>query len=116
MSWFSVTRAQQIGYVCGVTVQFLPFHPLPSAIPNVTLPCVAQSYLDPGGWEPSTACPASPLPGGRANVVFASSSPGTTVTAPVTNPWVQQSAHPGQIPSTAGSNYPAWITVGFQVP
>lgn len=113
---FTPPPAQQIGYVCGVTVQVLTFQPLPNAIPNVTLPCVDQYYLDPGGWEPSTACPASPLPAGRASVIFVSSSPGTTVTAPVTNPWVHQSTQPGQIPSTAGSNYPAWITVGFQVP
>src|SRR5258707_7673603 len=37
---FTVPPAQQIRYVCGVTVQVLTFQPLPSAIPNVTLPCV----------------------------------------------------------------------------
>jgi hypothetical protein len=115
---FTLPPAQQIGYVCAVTVRVLTFQPLAGAIPNITLPCVDQYYFDPGGWRPSTACPAGPFPAGEANIVFASSSPGTTVTAPVTdpNPDVQQSAHPGQLPNSAGSNYPAWITVGFQVP
>jgi hypothetical protein len=113
---FTSPPAQRIGYVCGVTVRVLTFQPLAGAIPNITLPCVDQYYLDPGGWVPTTACPAGPLSAGTANVVFSSSSPGTIVTAPVTNPWVQQTTRPGQIPSTAGSNYPAWITVFFQVP
>jgi hypothetical protein len=111
---FALPPTQQVGYICGVTVQILSFQPFSAPLANVTLPCVDQFYLDPGGWNPSTACPAGTRPAGSAQVVFSESAPGDTTTAAVTNPWVQ-SMQPGQIPSSAGSNYPAWITVGIQV-
>lgn len=89
---FALPPAQQIAYICGVTAQIVAFQPLPGAIAHVTLPCVDQYYLDPGGWEPSAGPNYPqwiavgfqlPLAGTYAfSVSFWQTRSGPTITAP----------------------------------
>lgn len=99
---FSQPPSGQTGYICGVTLRIESFQPLPAAVRNVTATCADQWYEVPGGWLPSTACAAAPLPAGGGSATFTSSQVGTTATASVTAPTLppSDSIRPGQEPSS----------------
>jgi hypothetical protein len=99
---FSQPSSGQTGYICGVTLRIESFQPLPEAVPNVTATCADQWYEVPGGWLPSTACAAAPLPAGAGSATFTSSLAGTMATASVTAPTLppSDSMRPGQEPSS----------------
>ncbi len=110
---FAVTAPPtgQQGSICGVTVRIVAFQPLTAPAPNIYRPCVDQSYSDPGGWTPSTACPAGPVPAGDGTVSFTSSNVGATVTAPINGhdpntfqPWNKPAVEPPPLvgPTAAG--------------
>jgi hypothetical protein len=89
--------ASQPGYVCGVTVRIVSFQPLSGSAANVYHQCVDQYYMDPGGFMPSTACPASGVPAGVGDVVFPSSSVGAEATGSITlAPFGNQTPTPNQ--------------------
>lgn len=112
---FSAPPAKQVGYICGVTMRIVSFQPIAAPIPNVTLPCVDQSYLDPGGWEPSSGCPGAAAPAGEASVRFSSSTQGATATSAMIDP-LAKTLRPGQTPPAEGPNDPPYMLVGIQVP
>lgn len=112
---FDTPPAGQAGIVCGVTVRIVSYQPLSGPVPNVTLPCVDQTYLDPGGWEPSTACPGLASPAGAGAVHLSSAATGTAAVATIWDPRTAP-LQPGQIPSREGAN--AWqvLMLGITVP
>ena len=106
---------EQVGYVCGVTMRIVAFQPLAGAVPNITLPCVDQVYYDPGGWEPSTACPALGLPAGDARVIFTSSAMGAIATSAMID-LHRPTYQPGQAPPWAGPNASPNMMLSVGVP
>jgi hypothetical protein len=115
----TVGAASQPGILCGVTVRITAFQALSAPVPNVYHECVDQVYLDPGGYHPSTACPAFPAPSGYAGVLaLPSSAVGATVTAPMEglhSDFSPDPSRPAQIPpdTSHSANY---FMVGVTVP
>lgn len=81
---FNAPPASQPAYVCGVTVRVVSFQPLIGQATNVYHECVGQTYAVPGGFHPSTACPAGPQPAGLGSVTFASSAVGAEASSSIT--------------------------------
>lgn len=113
--------ASQPATICAVTVRVVSFQPLPAPATNVYHPCVGQSYADPGGWHPSTACPGQPLPAGSGNVTLPSTALGTSATSPIIGHPVngQPSNQPAiEPPPPAGPSTPGEtdVVVGIKVP
>lgn len=102
---FNLPPTAQPAYVCGVTARVVSFTSLAGPATNVYLPCVDQAYLDPGGFHPSSACPAGPLPAGLGNVTFASSAVGAEASSSIT---FQPPAGPSGTPQP-GEGQPAQI-------
>lgn len=122
---FSQPPAGQVGYICGVTLRIESFQPLSGSVANVTVSCLDQQYYVPGGWTPSTACPASALPAGGASAKFTSAAVGATATASVTTPTLAATdpVRPGQEPSwfdsqaaPGASRSSTLMVVGIKVP
>lgn len=113
--------ASQPGYICAVTVRIVSFQPLPGPATNVYHPCVGQYYANPGGWHPSTACPAGPIPAGSGTVNLPIADVGASVTGAISGHTsnFQPSNQPAiEPPPQAGptSPGPTDITVGIKVP
>lgn len=115
--------ASQPGYICAVTVRIVSFQPLPGPATNVYHPCVGQSYADPGGWYPSSACTASQIPAGSGTVTLPNANAGTTATGAITGTPVngQPSNQPAVEPPPPGNADqlpppPTDVVVGVKVP
>jgi hypothetical protein len=102
--------------VCGVTAKLVSFQPLTAPIPNIYIGCKGQFYSDPGGWNPSTACPGLPLAPAVGSVAFTSTSPGATASGIVTDP-SQQTPTPAVLPYPVQAPYGQYaVLIGVQVP
>ncbi|HEX8032736.1 MAG TPA: zf-HC2 domain-containing protein [Ktedonobacterales bacterium] len=115
--------ASQPGYICAATVRIVSFQPLPGQATNVYRPCVGQNYYDPGGWNPSTACPASPIPAGSGTVTLPTADVGTSATGAISGytsnfqPSNQPAVEPPPLNSDSShSPYPTDVIVGIKVP
>jgi hypothetical protein len=115
----SIGTATQPGIICGMTVRIKDFQPLPGSVPNVYHWCVDQVYLDPGGFHPSTACPAFHAPAGEGGLTLPSSVVGTTVTANINGLKSDYSLdldHPAQIPNDVNGQLRPYLGIGIVVP
>jgi hypothetical protein len=115
----TIGTATQPGIICGMTVRIKSFQPLPGPVPNVYHECVDQVYLDPGGFHPSTACPAYRAPAGEGGLTLPSSAVGTIVTAPINglkSDYSRDPDHPAQIPPAASGGPPVYLGIGISVP
>lgn len=115
--------ASQPGYICAVSVSIVSYQPLSGPATNVYRACVGQSYANPGGWNPSTACPAGVPPAGSGSVTLPSADVGTSVTGAISGYTsnFQLSNQPAIEPPPLNSDsshspYPTDVTVGIKVP
>jgi hypothetical protein len=116
----SIGTATQPGIICGVTVRIKAFQALSGPVPNVYHECVDQVYLDPGGYHPSTACPAFPAPSGEAGLLtLPSSAVGSTVTAPMDglrSDFSPDPNHPAQILNDMNGQLRPYLGIDIEVP
>jgi hypothetical protein len=115
---FASPPSGQAGTICRVTATIEGFQPLPAPVPNVTVPCVDQSYRVPGGWEPSTACAAGPLGAGHGAVAFTATAVGTQATAAIQAPQFTPTdpVQAGQVTSQQAQFGATFVSVPVTVP
>jgi hypothetical protein len=114
----SIGAATQPGIICGVTVRIESFQPLAGPLPNVYHPCVGQWYLDPGGFNPTTACPSFFAPVGSGSVTLASSSAGSATTAGINGyqNYVADPSQPARVSAYGTNQPPPYVGLGVTVP
>lgn len=101
------------GYICAVTARIVAYQPLAAPIPNVTRTCADHVYLDPGGPDYGGDCGGVLAgPPATANIAFAASAPGTTISVPIKSDVT--AGKPAAFPSPDGRSSHAWI--GLRVP
>jgi hypothetical protein len=102
------------GNICAVTVKITSYHPLSAPIPNVTRTCSDLPWVNPGGVETGGDCGAFGGAGGRADLAFASTAVGTSVSVALHDLNNLQSMQPVQV--SADSNQQAGVFAHVEVP
>ena len=101
------------GSICAVTARIIAYQPLAAPIPNVTHTCSDHAYQDPGGPDYVGPCGGFATgPPASADIAFASSLPGTTITMPIESDLTP--GRPATFPSPDGRSADVWI--GLRVP
>lgn len=98
------------GYICGVTVRVVAFHPLVGTVPNVYHACSDSAYVVPTGVKTGD-CGATAGPAGEAPVVLGSSAIGTTATTAMTDPLANLRTQAASEPPVADSNPQIWVLI-----
>jgi hypothetical protein len=103
------------GYVCAITVKIVSYHPLAAPIPNVTRTCSDHPWANPGGVEGGGDCGAIGLVNGRADMAFAATTAGVSMSSAFHDVSYLQSTEPVVV-SPSGSQVGASVWAHVEVP